>query len=304
MDLRQLATIVAVAEQGSFSAAAVALHTVQSNVSAHIARLEKDLGTSLFDRAAGALTEEGQLVVERARRIAREVESLQADLTALHDVVAGTVRLGTIGTTARWLVPRLLAVIAERHPGVRLVVSEGTSTTLEPRLISGSIDIALLNLPLHVPELETEPMFEEDLLLVVPPTHPLAGADAVDITALDGLEMLLPPEGTPFRNELDLGLRAAGVTLRPKAELDGVRLIASLTFEGHGPAILPATALPSWLRGEWRAIRVQGLSRRRVGLALKRRSRPAAPARALLVILRELLADTAHFPDGIHLPES
>lgn len=302
MELRQLDVLIAVDDHGTFSAAAAALHTVQSNVSAHVARLEKELDATLYDRAAGVLTEEGRLVVERARRVARELESLQADVGALHDLVAGTVRLGTIGTTARWLVPRVLAIIAERHPGVRLVVSEGTSTTLQPRLSAGSIDIALLNLPVRAAELESEPMFEEDLLLVVPTTHALAGSREVDISDLEGLELLLPPQGTPFRNELDVGLIAAGITVHPKAELDGVRLIASLTFEGHGPAILPATAIPSWLRGDWRAVHVRGLPRRQVGLALRRRARPSAPARALLVLLRELLADTARFPAGIHLP--
>ncbi|HET7721324.1 MAG TPA: LysR family transcriptional regulator, partial [Acidimicrobiales bacterium] len=73
MDLRQLAALVAVAETGTFSAAAEALHTVQSNVSTHVARLERELGVTLVDRAAGRLTEEGELVVARARRIQGEL---------------------------------------------------------------------------------------------------------------------------------------------------------------------------------------------------------------------------------------
>src|SRR5258708_39078279 len=71
MDLRQLAALVAVAETGTFSAAADVLHTVQSNVSTHVARLERELGVTLVDRAAGRLTEEGEAVVARARRGAR-----------------------------------------------------------------------------------------------------------------------------------------------------------------------------------------------------------------------------------------
>ena len=108
MDLRQLTVLVAVAEAGSFSAAARALHTVQSNVSTHVARLERELGVTLVDRASGALTEEGEVVVGRARHIQAELEALSADVAALRDEVTGTVRLGCIGTSARWLVPLVL----------------------------------------------------------------------------------------------------------------------------------------------------------------------------------------------------
>ena len=101
MDLRQLAALVAVADHSTFSAAADALHTVQSNVSAHVARLERELGATLVDRSAGQLTEEGKAVVTRARRIAAELDAIRSDVAALRDEVAGVVRLGVIGTTGR-----------------------------------------------------------------------------------------------------------------------------------------------------------------------------------------------------------
>src|SRR3954452_2275687 len=95
MDLRQLNAVVAVADNGSFSAAADALHTVQSNVSTHVARLERELGAPLIDRTNGCrLTEEGQAVVERARRVAAELDALVADVAALRHEGRGSVRLG------------------------------------------------------------------------------------------------------------------------------------------------------------------------------------------------------------------
>src|SRR5687768_11421630 len=157
MDLRQLAALVAVADHGTFSAAADALHTVQSNVSTHIARLEKELGATLVDRSAGRLTEEGEAVVERARRVSAELDALVADVAAFRSDVSGNVRIGIIGTTARWLVPLLLTEMAERHPGVHLVIVEATSTSLEPRLASGSLDLAVVNLPLPAPDLLARP---------------------------------------------------------------------------------------------------------------------------------------------------
>src|SRR4051812_49752479 len=105
MDLRQLAALVAVAETGTFSAAADVLHTVQSNVSAHVARLERELGVTLVDRAAGRLTEEGEAVVARSRRVFFELEALAADVVSLTTHVTRTARLRMIRTARRWLVP-------------------------------------------------------------------------------------------------------------------------------------------------------------------------------------------------------
>src|SRR5262245_18577438 len=116
MDLRQLGALVAVADHGSFSAAARSLHTVQSNVSTHVARLERELGATLVDRATGSLTPEGEIVVSRARRVQAELEALSDDVASLHAEVSGSVRVGVIGTTARWLVPQLVVEMEARHP--------------------------------------------------------------------------------------------------------------------------------------------------------------------------------------------
>ncbi len=301
MDLRQLSALVAVADEGSFSAAATALHTVQSNVSTHIARLERELGSVLVDRSAGRLTEEGEAVANRARRIKAELDALVADVAALHDVVSGTVRFGVIGTTARWLVPRLLEKMGERHPHVQLFVVGGDSTSLEPQLASGQIDLAVVNLPIPAPDLTAEPLFEEDLVLVVPVDHPLAEKEAVKLKDLDGLELLMAAPNTVYRQVLDAASAAAGVTLVPKAQFDGLRLMASLAFEGLGPAILPATAIPQWLpQGAWTPIVVDGLPRRTVGLAQRRRGLPAAPARALIDILRDVVGEGTTTQPGLH----
>jgi DNA-binding transcriptional LysR family regulator len=303
MDLRQLSALVAVADEGSFSAAATALHTVQSNVSTHIARLERELNAVLVDRSAGRLTEEGEAVANRARRIKAELDALVADVAALHDVVSGTVHVGVIGTTARWLVPRLLEAMADRHPQVQLFIVEATTNSLEPQLGSGLLDLMVINLPLNAPDLTTTPLFEEELVLVVPTDHALARHTHLTLKDLDGLELLMAAPNTAYRQELDAATRAAGVTLVPKAQLDGIRLMASLTFEGHGPAILPATAIPDWLpQGVWKPLAVDGLPRRRVGVATRRRGLPAAPTRAFLDVLRDVVDDAFETQPGVYPP--
>jgi DNA-binding transcriptional LysR family regulator len=299
MDLRQLAALSAVADAGTFSAAADQLHTVQSNVSTHVARLERELGTTLVDRAAGRLTEEGEAVVARARRIQAELDALVADVASLRDDVRGHVRLGVIGTTGRWLMPPLLTAMTARHPGVDVSVLEGNTTALLPQLVGGGVDLAVVNLPVVDPDVSVVLLFEEDLIVVAPTSHPLAARDQLTMADLAEHELLLTPPGTSIRVELDRAAAAAGVALRAKAELDGLRLIASLTFEGFGAAVLPSSAVPRWLTGEWRCIPISGIGRRQVGVARRRRGLLSAPARALQDVLGEVVAEQARAQRGL-----
>ena len=303
MDLRQLQALIAIADHGSFSNAAAALHTVQSNVSSHVSRLEKELGVQLVDRHGGQLTEEGLAVVERGRRVMAEIDAAVADVAALRHEVVGTVRIGMIGTTARWLAPLLLDSMAVTHPKVRLVIGDGTSATLEPHLVSGFLDAAVVNLPQGSPELVEHPLFDEDLILVVPTDHPFAAAGRVELSDLNGFRLLLPAPGTQFREEIDDACKVAGITLVPRAELDGVRLMASLSVGGFGPAILPATGASEGFH-RFARVSVGGLPRRKVGFVLRRRGRPSAPARATLEMLEDVVKDNLDPALGLHPPSA
>jgi DNA-binding transcriptional LysR family regulator len=305
MEIRHLQALVGIAEYGSFSAAAEALGTVQSNVSAHVARLERELGAVLVDRSTGRLTEEGEVVVARARQMLVEMNALIADVSAMRREVVGTVRCGMIGTTGRWLVPRLFAVLRERHPRVQMTVADGTSANLEPRLLNGQLDVAVVSLPVASDELSVTPLFEEDLMLVVPVDHPCAlGPRPLPLRALADLDLVLPLPNTALRDEIDFVLRRAGVTLRPAMELDGIRMIASLTFDGYGPAILPATAVPQHMRERFDLVALEGFPRRRVGVAHRRRGLPSAPTRAVMDILNAITTDPGGRPSGLHPPKS
>lgn len=284
MDLRQLGALLAIADHGSFSGAAAALHTVQSNVSGHIKRLERELGVELIDRQTGQLTEEGHYVEARARAVQAEIEAIPTDLAALRHQVVGSVRVGMIGTTARWLVPLLLDRLASTHPAIRLVTTEATSTALGVMLAGGNLDCAVVNLPLANPDLRLQPLFDEDIVLVIAKDHPVSEADEIEMADLKSVELLMPAPHTGFREELDQAAHNAGITLRSRADIDGLRLLAALVLKGYGPALLPATAL-SDLPGLYKIVRVHGLPLRHVGMALRKKGRPTAPTRALLDVL-------------------
>ena len=123
-------------------------------------------------------------------------------------------------------------------------MGEGGSAQLELQLGSGQLDLAVVTLPLSGDEVIVAHLFDEDLVLVVPKEHPLAKETSLPLARLADMELLLPAPGTALRAEIDSAVGPARVTLRPAMELDGVRMIASLAFDGYGPAILPATAVP------------------------------------------------------------
>ncbi len=300
MDLRQLAALVAVSETGSFSGAARSLHTVQSNISTHIAHLERELGAPLVDRRSGELTPEGKIALQRARHVQQELDALRDDVAALGAEVVGSVRLGCIGTVARWLIPLVLENLSAAHPKVRVVVVDATTSSLVPQLIAGDIDLAVLSIPTLDNDLVDEALFEEDRIVIAPDQHPLAQLTRVSIADLAAYELLLGPPGTAFRDELDAEATRAGVVLRPQAEVDGLRLIATLAFQGYGAAIVPATAAPRWLEGKWKRVSVDGLPRRHVGLAQRRRGRPSTPVRALRESLLEVVQNQGPAMEGVH----
>jgi DNA-binding transcriptional LysR family regulator len=144
-------------------------------------------------------------------------------------------------------------------------------------------------------------LFDEDLVLVVPKEHPLAKEASLPLARLADLELLLPAPGTALRTEIDAAIGPARVTLRPAMELDGVRMIASLAFDGYGPAILPATAIPSFLREEFHPVPIEGLPRRRVGVAQRSRGLPSAPTRALHDLLKTVVAVDEDRPEGVYV---
>jgi LysR family hydrogen peroxide-inducible transcriptional activator len=299
MDRKQLRTLVAVAEHRSFSAAARALNTVQSNVSAHVARLEKELGVTLIDRATNEPTAEGRAVLERARRIEAEFEALDSDVASLRDTVSGTVHLGSIGTTARWLAPLLLDRLAEEYPDVSVVMLDAPTSSLVLNLLDGRIDLALLNLPVEDPELTVAPLFDEERVLVVPTGHALSGRESVTLAEIAQHDLLLEARGTSFRDVVDAAAAAQGLRLRAKAEFDGMRLLASLAFAGYGAAIVPASAAPAGISGDWELVDISDVPGRSVGLVQRRRGLPSAAQRAVVTTLRSIVDDPASTPRGI-----
>lgn len=302
MEIRQLEALIGIADHGSFSGAAEVLGTVQSNISNRIAHLEGELGTELVNRSTGLLTESGDIVVDRARRILNELRGIASDVSELNAEIHGQVALGMIGSAGRWIVPLLLEALKAAYPHVSLHIVEGTNSVIEPQLVKGQLDLAVLAWPIYAAELSGVDLFSEDLVLIVDKKHELAQlSEPLSFATLAQYDLLLPFRGTPIRREIDEASRLDGVELKPLIELDGLRTIASLTFDGYGPSILPATMLSQHLRDKFVARPIDKITRRRVLLATRRFGFPAAPVRAIHALLIDVVKNATNVPDGVYL---
>jgi DNA-binding transcriptional LysR family regulator len=241
------------------------------------------------------------IVVEKARRVLHELDDITAEMASRGDEVRGDSRLGVIGTTARWLLPQLLVQLSRQHPAVHVTVHEGNTTNLIPRLVSQQLDASIVHLPVDDPEVTFEPLFAEDLVLLVHSRHHLSTRESMPLAELAGEPLMLPPLGTALRRVIDRAASGVGVELSAQVEIDGVRLLTSLAFEGFGAAIVPATAVPRWLKGDFHRVVIPELPRRVVGWVQRRRPTPGAPTRAVLGVLREVIANQGAKQPGVYV---
>ncbi|MGZ4676035.1 MAG: LysR family transcriptional regulator [Acidimicrobiia bacterium] len=267
MELRHLDSLIAIADEGTFTAAATALRTVQSNVSEQIRQLETELGVTLLARGRGGATptESGRVVLDRARRIHREIELLHEELAALQGLQVGNATFGVVGTASRWLVPQLVARLREDAPGLRLLVHEGASERLLGELVAGGLALALVTAPVQDPRVLFEHLADEPMVGLARDDVDL-GDRALSVTDLAHHRLVLPPEVNPLRTEIEAAAARRGVQLDVPVEVEGIRLIADLVAAGAGIAILPETAVPPVLDG-LRTFTITDLPPRQLGLA-------------------------------------
>jgi LysR family transcriptional regulator, nitrogen assimilation regulatory protein len=269
--LRQLEALLAVAEEGSFTAAADRMHTVQSNVSGHVQQLESELGVRLLVRGRrGAVpTEFGERVLERARAIRSELSALHKDLSMLQGLETGHATLGVVGTVSRSLVPALVEEMRRVAPALSLRLTEGASERLAVEVADRELASAVVTEPVSDPRLVVEHLRDEALVGLVPASLEL-GPEPVPLAAFSDHPLILPPNGNPLRDEVDEAARAERIALRVPIEVEGIRLIADLVASGAGVSILPETAVPDDEHPAVRTVRIAGMPPRRLALITAR----------------------------------
>jgi len=197
MEMHQLRYVVAVARARNFSRAAEQCHVSQPSLSQQIQKLEGELGERLFDRMKreARLTSCGETFLRRAVKILEEADAAKRDATDARSLLRGTLVIGVLPTIAPYLLPGALAAFTEKFPGVETMVQEDTTARLLKLALDCEIDFALASRPIHDSRLEVRDLFSEELLLALPPGHPLARKRAVNARDLEGERLIVMKEG-------------------------------------------------------------------------------------------------------------
>ncbi|MDP1848225.1 MAG: LysR family transcriptional regulator [Solirubrobacteraceae bacterium] len=243
MELRQLRYLVALADECHFTRAAAREHIAQPALSQQIRRLEAEVGLALVERTTRkvALTGAGEMLVARARHILSEMDAAQAELQTLAGVQGGRLSVGALHTMGPVDLSLLLASFHRNHPAVELTVREQSSEELAEMLREDVVDLAFLSVTERIQRrgLELHPLVSEELVVVLPTPHRLAGRDVVRLDELAGEPFIAFRTGSRLRELLDSGAAAAGFEPRIALESNESRRIRSLVTGGLGVAILP-----------------------------------------------------------------
>ena len=242
-----LRAFVAIAEKRQFSGAATTLGVSQSTLSQALAALETGLGTQLIERSTRRvlLTAEGTELLPRAQAVIEAVDAFTAAAAGSSDPLRAGMRLGLIPTVAPYVLPTVLAGLAEQLPGVTLRVTEDQTERLMTVLREGALDAALIALPADAGGVTAIPIYDEDFVLALPPGHPLSGKRRVPATALADLPLLLLDEGHCLRDQaLDVchkaGVRAELANTRAASLATAVQCVTG----GLGVTLIPQSAVP------------------------------------------------------------
>src|SRR5271168_123607 len=197
MEMHQLRYVVAVARTRNFSRAAEQCHVSQPSLSQQIQKLEDELGERLFDRMKreAKLTSHGEAFLHRALRILEEVDAAKREATDAKSLLRGMVTIGVLPTIAPYLLPDVMATFIEKFPGVEIVVQEDTTARLVKLALNCEIDFALASRPIHEERLKVQELFSEELLVALPPGHPLTRKRTLNASELDGARLIVMNEG-------------------------------------------------------------------------------------------------------------
>ena len=215
MDVGQLRSFLAVAEELHFGRAAERLHVAQPPLSRTIKQLERELGTRLFDRntRSVSLTSSGQALVAPALEVLDALRRAEAAVRSAGDGEAGLVRIAFAGVSTHRLVAALARVARSRRPGIELELSsQNFAQPAMKKLVQGGTDIALGRWDVVPAEVSAQVVMPDSLVLALPDTHPLAGARRLSITRLagDSFVSLPPHEGAVLPDRLRRLARANG----------------------------------------------------------------------------------------------
>jgi LysR family hydrogen peroxide-inducible transcriptional activator len=245
MEVHQLRYFCAVARHGTFTRASEVEHVAQPSLSQQILKLEAELGARLFDRLprSAKLTVFGKAFLPKAERILRELEEARTELRDMSGNEKGEVLVGIIPTIAAYLLPTLLNDFTLRHPLITIKIIEDITPTLLQRLHEGTIDLAVVALPIAGGELASVELFEEKFYAVLPEKHRLASRAFIRLAELNREPFLPLKEGHCFRDSIITACNKLKMSPSIVFESGQFATILAMVSAGMGVSAVPAMAV-------------------------------------------------------------
>jgi LysR family transcriptional regulator, hydrogen peroxide-inducible genes activator len=245
MELHQLRYFCAIAETGSFSRAAEQSHVAQPSLSQQILKLEDELGARLFDRLGRSvrLTDVGKAFLPRARAVLRELEAAKGDVVERKESLGGPLSVGVIPTIAPYFLPPQLTSFTRQFPQAHLTVVEDITPVLLDRLRAGTVDVAILALPIRGHEFDSFALLTERLFAALPRKHALANRRALSLKDLRKESFLLLRDGHCFRDTAVAACDRARLNPQIVFESGQFSSILSMVGTGMGVSIVPEMAI-------------------------------------------------------------
>ena len=282
--IRQLQIFVEASQTQSFARAAERLRISPAAVSFQIKQIEDLSGFALFERIGRkvALTDAGAALLGYARAALQAITDGDRALTALRGGSGGRVAIGAI-STAKYLVPHMLARFQAMNPGVALLLRDGNRREIAEALGRGEIDLAVMGRPAESADLVAAPFAAHPTVLIAPPAHALAQAEPVLAAALAGERFIVREEGSGTRALLDQLCRDAGFAPRVAMTTSSNETIKQAVMAGMGVALISRHTIGLELAlGLLRTLPVTGLPLVRSWFVAHRRAMPLLPMHSRL----------------------
>ena len=252
MEIRQLRTVLAIAETGSLTRAAELLHVVQPALSRQLKQLEDELGTSLFERNRSGmlLTESGRRFVDQVRVSLHGLYQAKAEIGAATENLMGSVAIGMLPGLGAALSGTIVTSLRKQYPELKVRLLTGFTDVLQEGLERGKIDICLMGDYLQSALLHTAPVYREPLYVVGLPSSGLQTAQPWALADVAQLPLVIP-EGRSLRNVIERACTIIGADLNLVAESDSTSIVMQLVESGVGYTILPVMPIrPLLLEGK------------------------------------------------------
>lgn len=251
MEIRQLKAFLAIAEAKTFTAGARRVNVTQAAISMQIKQLEDEVGLQLFTRTPRRviMTEAGEYLLERARKILREHDNALSEIAELAGAEHGRLRIGSASAEfATQQLPHILQSIREKYPNADIAVTAGTSEKLVDKIMHGEIDIAFVSLPVDNSSITTERLFSDEIVAIAHPSHPLANERYISAAALAGEKLILGERGGNTRRMIDDFFNAANVRPNIVMELSRQEAINQMVENDLGVGTAGAKTIANEVR--------------------------------------------------------